>query len=260
MVSTCCHLPFGLCWCQERYQVVTESLEILIKYLQLFFFGPPGSVRGSDYFLHPGAAQRAATVLGVDHDTLCQDIFSPPRGGTVRSNPFTTSFSSTSSPNQSDTTSITSSLFLTNVGSNRSTYLDSFVMGLYEQAFNALVMLINRSLQPQLGAKARSTIHVLDTPGFQHRELAGAKNGASFDDLCMNYVQERLQMLFHDVSFTSEQDRYLQEEINWMFSEVAASPLAIIDTIDRHVPQVSSISLDFPFMIRFQTLKLNQST
>ena len=63
-------------------------------------------------------------------------------------------------------------------------------------------------------------------------------DGASFDDLCINYAQERLQMLFHDFTFTSEQDRYMQEEINWMFSEVAASPLPVIDTIDRHVPQV----------------------
>lgn len=197
-----------------------------------------GSVRGADYFLNPAAAQRAALLLGVDHETLGWDIFSPPRGGTMRlSNMFSSSYSSTS-PVQSDTMSMTSSLFLTNVGSNRSTYLDGFVMGLYEHCFNALVMLINRSLQPQLGSKGRSIIHVLDTPGFQHRELAGARNGGSFDDLCMNYVQERLQMLFHDVTFTSEQDRYIQEEINWMFSEVAASPLAVIDTIDRHVPQV----------------------
>ncbi len=54
----------------------------------------------------------------------------------------------------------------------------------------------------------------------------------------MNYAQERLQMLFHDSTFTMEQDRYIQENINWMFSEVAVSPLALIDTIDRHVPQV----------------------
>lgn len=204
---------------------------------------PPlaGSVRGADYFLNPAAAQRAAILLGVDHETLGQDIFSPPRGGSsTRSNLFTSSFTGTS-PTQSDTTSIASSLFFSNVASNRSTFLDSFVMGLYDQAFNALVMLINRSLQPQVGAKGRSLVHVLDTPGFQHRELAGARDGASFDDLCMNYVQERLQMLFHDVSFTSEQDRYLQEEINWTFSEMAVSPLAVIDTIDRHVPQVSLI-------------------
>ena len=197
-------------------------------------------MRGTDCFLNPAAAKRAATLLGIDPETLGQDIFSPPRGGNVRlSNLFNSNSFSASSPTQSDTMSMTSSLFLTNMGSNRSTYLDNFVMGLYEHAFNALVMLINRSLQPQLGSSGRSVIHVLDTPGFQHRELAGARNGASFDDLCMNYVQERLQMLFHDVTFTSEQDRYIQEEINWAFSEVAASPLAVIDTIDRHVPQVS---------------------
>ena len=54
----------------------------------------------------------------------------------------------------------------------------------------------------------------------------------------MNYCQERLQMLFHDSTFTSEQDRYIQENINWVFSELATSPLAVIDTIDKHVPQV----------------------
>jgi len=206
-------------------------------------------VRGTDNFLNPAAAQRAAAVLGVDHETLGQDIFSPPRGGAASrlQNSFTSSISA-ASPTQSDTASISSSLFLSNVSGNRSAYLDGFVMGLYDQAFNALVMLINRSLQASASSSGassaatakttRSTIHVLDTSGFQDRELAGARSGSSFDDLCMNYVQERLQMLFHDVTFTSEQDRYMQENINWMFSEVALSPLAVIDTIDRHMPQV----------------------
>ena len=51
----------------------------------------------------------------------------------------------------------------------------------------------------------------------------------------MNYAQERLHMLFHDVTFTSEQDRYIQENINWMFSESPESPLPVIDAIDKHV-------------------------
>ena len=198
-----------------------------------------GAVRGSDYFLNPAAAQRAAFVLGVDHETLGQDIFSPPRGTSRMSTLFSAPFS-VSSPTQSDTGSMTSSLYFSNINSNRSLFLDGFVMGLYEQAFNALVMLINRSLQAPVGSKTfRSTINILDTPGFQDRELAGASDGASFDDLCMNYLQERLQMLFHDVTFTIEQDRYIQEDINWVFSEVASSPLSVIDTIDRHIPQVS---------------------
>ena len=119
-------------------------------------------------------------------------------------------------------------------------------MGLYDQAFNALVMLINRALQASITfVKRQSSVHVIDMPGFQHRELAGARDGASFDDLCMNYAQERLQMLFHDSTFTSEQDRYMQEEIDWnVLSEVALSPLPLIDTIDKHVPQVMTVQVD----------------
>lgn len=203
-----------------------------------FLLPPPplGSMRGSDCFLNPAAAQRAATVLGIDHEDLGRDIFNPPRGPSLR---LSTLFASphSSSPTPSETSSIQGSPFSLGAG-NRSASLDAFVIGLYDQAFNALVMLINRALQSPIGIKGRSTIHVLDAPGFQHRELAGANNGASFDDLCMNYQQERLQMLFHDSTFTSEQDRYFQENINWMFSEVGDSPLPVIDAIDKHVPQV----------------------
>ena len=194
-------------------------------------------MRGSDCFLNPAAAQRAATVLGIDHEDLGRDIFNPPRGASLR---LSTLFASphSSSPTPSETSSVQGSPFSLGTG-NRSASLDAFVIGLYDQAFNALVMLINRALQSPIGIKGRSTIHVLDAPGFQHRELAGAKDGASFDDLCMNYQQERLQMLFHDSTFTSEQDRYIQENINWMFSEVGDSPLPVIDAIDKHVPQVT---------------------
>ena len=45
-------------------------------------------------------------------------------------------------------------------------------------------------------------------------------------------------MLYHDFTFTTEQDRYIQENIDWTFSEVVLSPLSIIDLIDKHVPQV----------------------
>ena len=45
-------------------------------------------------------------------------------------------------------------------------------------------------------------------------------------------------MLFHDSTFTIEQERYHQENIEWTFSEMVMSPLSIIDVIDRHIPQV----------------------
>jgi len=234
----------------QMYYLPPPSLSSLPLLLSLLPSSPPyspGSMRGSDCFLNPAAAQRAATVLGIDHEDLGRDIFNPPRGASLR---LSTLFGSphSSSPTPSETSSIQGSPFSHGAG-NRSASLDAFVIGLYDQAFNALVMLINRALQSPIGIKGRSTIHVLDAPGFQHRELAGAKDGASFDDLCMNYQQERLQMLFHDSTFTSEQDRYIQENINWMFSEVGDSPLPVIDAIDKHVPQVTRIPLPRIIMV-----------
>ena len=196
-----------------------------------------GAVRGSECFLNPAAAQRAAIILGIDHEDLGKDIFNPPRGASFRLPSLLSSPSQSSNLNLSDTGSIHSygSPIIAAQSGNRSAALDAFAMGLYEQAVSALVMLINRALQGPSSAKSRSSIHVLDTPGFQHRELAGARNGASFDELCMNYTQERLHMLFHDVTFTLEQDRYIQENIHWMFSESPESPLPLINAIDKHV-------------------------
>ena len=51
----------------------------------------------------------------------------------------------------------------------------------------------------------------MDMPGLQN-PVAGAKQevGLQFEDLCINYAQERLQMLFYDHAFTLEQERYSQ--------------------------------------------------
>ena len=97
----------------------------------------------------------------------------------------------------------------------------------------------HRALQPGTASKGRYQIHVLDTPGFQDREAADCTEPSSFNDLCMNYTRERLHLLFHESTFTAEQDRCLQEGIEWIFSETVVSPLSMIDVIDKHVPQVS---------------------
>ena len=70
-----------------------------------------------------------------------------------------------------------------------------------------------RSIQTPANANAKYSIHTLDTPGFQDPESVGVTTGTSFDNLCHNYSQERLQMLFHDSTFTAEQDRYIQVSI-----------------------------------------------
>lgn len=49
---------------------------------------------------------------------------------------------------------------------------------------------------------------IVDTPGFQNPRLAKRECGATFEDLCHNYTQERLQTLFYQRTFVQELERY----------------------------------------------------
>ena len=53
-------------------------------------------------------------------------------------------------------------------------------------------------------------MHVLDPPGFQNPASTGKTEGALFEDLCHNYVYERLQKFFHSTVFTAQMERYSQ--------------------------------------------------
>ena len=55
-----------------------------------------------------------------------------------------------------------------------------------------------------------SSIMVVDILGFQDPSACGRPEGGTFRDLCDNYVQERLQHMFHESTFTSQQDKYAQ--------------------------------------------------
>ena len=55
-----------------------------------------------------------------------------------------------------------------------------------------------------------ASVTIVDAPGFRNPVHCGRSSGATFEDLCHNYVQERLQLLFHETVFTSKQDLYAQ--------------------------------------------------
>lgn len=188
------HLAFGHCWqpfftlaLQMSRKVSVASPALLFNCcaprnppskLPVWFFPLPfppplppnlagAAVRGIDFFQDPAAAQRAATVLGVDHEDLARDIFNPSRGASTRLSSLFSQLTP-NSPTPSDTSSVSGSIFTTSpmlAQAGRTSFLDAFVTGLYEQAFNALVLLINRAIQAPAGTQARSSIHVLDTPG-----------------------------------------------------------------------------------------------
>ena len=68
--------------------------------------------------------------------------------------------------------------------------------------------------------RTSTSVTLLDCPGFQNPASCGRSGaggaggggggGASFDDLCHNYINERLQLMFHHAVFTSQQDLYAQ--------------------------------------------------
>lgn len=51
---------------------------------------------------------------------------------------------------------------------------------------------------------------LLDCPGFQNPASAGQQGGATLNDLIHNYLQERLQLLFHNHELMQPRDRYAQ--------------------------------------------------
>ena len=59
-------------------------------------------------------------------------------------------------------------------------------------------------------AHAQNSILILDAPGFQNPSTCGRYAGAQFEDLCHNYAQERLQLMFHERTISSLHERYLQ--------------------------------------------------
>lgn len=58
--------------------------------------------------------------------------------------------------------------------------------------------------------RTSTSLTVVDLPGFQNPATCGRNSGATFEDLCYNYAQEKIQMLYHDLTFTLQQDRYSQ--------------------------------------------------
>ena len=76
----------------------------------------------------------------------------------------------------------------------------------YERMFRWLVGRINRSLD-RTKRQGASFIGILDMAGFEIFELN------SFEQLCINYTNEKLQQLFNHTMFILEQEEYQREGI-----------------------------------------------
>ncbi|EHB08437.1 Myosin-XVIIIb [Heterocephalus glaber] len=84
--------------------------------------------------------------------------------------------------------------------------VEGMASGLYQELFVAVVSLINRSFSSHHLSMA--SIMVVDSPGFQNPRHQGKDRAATFEELCHNYIHERLQLLFYQRTFISVLERY----------------------------------------------------
>ncbi|NWS07174.1 MY18B protein, partial [Motacilla alba] len=113
--------------------------------------------------------------------------------------------------------------------------VEGMASGLYEELFAAVVSLINRSFSSQHLSMA--SIAVVDSPGFQSPRQQRSQRAATFEELCHNYVQERLQGLFYEKTFLWEMERYREENVEVCFDLPERSPLATLSIIDLSFSQ-----------------------
>ncbi|XP_054661260.1 unconventional myosin-If [Grus americana] len=83
---------------------------------------------------------------------------------------------------------------------------DALAKGLYARIFDFLVESINRAMQKPY---EEYSIGVLDIYGFEIFQ----KNG--FEQFCINFVNEKLQQIFIELTLKAEQEEYVQEGIKW---------------------------------------------
>ncbi|CAI2356211.1 unnamed protein product [Caenorhabditis sp. 36 PRJEB53466] len=120
--------------------------------------------------------------------------------------------------------------------------------GLYSRIFNWLVKKCNQTLD-QKGISRDHFIGVLDIAGFEIFDFN------SFEQLWINFVNEKLQQFFNHHMFVLEQEEYAREGIQWVFIdfgldlqaciELIEKPLGIIAMLDEEciVPKATDLTL-----------------
>ncbi|XP_072305546.1 myosin-7B-like [Eucyclogobius newberryi] len=95
----------------------------------------------------------------------------------------------------------------------------------YDRMFRWLVSRINLSLYTPL--PRQYYIGVLDIAGFEIFEFN------NFEQLCINFTNEKLQQYFNHHMFILEQEEYKTEGIEWTFIDFGLDLQACIDLIER---------------------------
>ncbi|XP_056675539.1 unconventional myosin-XVIIIa isoform X9 [Monodelphis domestica] len=200
----------------------------------IYHLGAAGATKaGRKQFARHEWAQKAAYLLGCSLEELSSAIFKhQPKGSLQRSTSFRQG-PEESSPGDA-------------AGSKLSALecVEGMAAGLYSELFTLLVSLVNRSLKSSQNSLC--SMMIVDTPGFQNPDLGGSTRGASFEELCHNYTQDRLQALFHERTFVQELERYKEENVELAFDDLEPGAVDSVDAVDQASQQALVRSLARP--------------
>ncbi|CAO3660687.1 unnamed protein product [Umbelopsis vinacea] len=108
--------------------------------------------------------------------------------------------------------------------------LEALAKALYERSFSSLVGRINKAIDRNLSGDKLGFIGVLDIAGFEIFEVN------SFEQLCINYTNEKLQQFFNHTMFEIEQEEYRKENIDWSYIDFGLDLQPTIDLIEKITP------------------------
>ncbi|XP_011883408.1 PREDICTED: myosin heavy chain, muscle isoform X9 [Vollenhovia emeryi] len=96
---------------------------------------------------------------------------------------------------------------------------------MFDRVFKWLVKKCNETLDTK--QKRQHFIGVLDIAGFEIFDFN------SFEQLCINFTNEKLQQFFNHHMFVLEQEEYTREGIEWAFIDFGMDLVACIDLIEK---------------------------
>ncbi|XP_077325371.1 myosin-7 [Lithobates pipiens] len=103
--------------------------------------------------------------------------------------------------------------------------LGALAKSVYEKMFFWMVVKINTTLETK--QPRQYFIGVLDIAGFEIFDFN------SFEQLCINFTNEKLQQFFNHHMFVLEQEEYKKEGIEWEFIDFGMDLQACIDLIEK---------------------------